>query len=86
MEINFKNIKTQNIEGKENVVDISKDLGNTIYNETQDIGELELARKIYLQEKIDLTNEEVEIVKKFLEKYYKAFIKEAIYKIINPKK
>ena len=85
MEINFKNIKTQNIEGKENVVDISKDLGNTIYNETQDIGELELARKIYLQEKIDLTNEEVEIVKKFLEKYYKAFIKEAIYKIINPK-
>jgi len=86
MKINFREIKTQDIEGKEQVLDISKDLGNTIYAETQDIGELELARKIYLQEKVDLTNEEVEIVKKFLEKYYKAFIKEGFYKIINPKK
>ena len=34
----------------------------------------------------DLSEEEVEITRRFLEKYYKAFIKEAIYKIINPKK
>ncbi len=86
MEINFKNIKTQDIEGKEQMLDISKDLGNTIYGETMDIGELELARKIYLQGKVELTTEEVDIVKKFIEKYYKAFIKEAFYKIINSKK
>lgn len=86
MKINFRKIKTQDIEGKEKVLDISKDLGNTIYLETQDIGELELARKIYLEGEIDLSEGEFEIVKSFLEKYYKAFIKEAIYKIINSKK
>lgn len=86
MKINFREIKTQDIEGKEQVLDISKDLGNTIYAETRDLGELELARKIYLEGEINLSEEEVGIIKAFMEKYYKAFIKEAFYKIINPKK
>lgn len=86
MKINFRDIKTLDIEGKEKVMDISKDLGNTIYLETQDIGELELARKIYLEGEVDLSEEEVEITRRFLEKYYKAFIKEAIYKVFNHKK
>jgi hypothetical protein len=86
MKINFKSVKTQDIEGKEQMLDISKDLGNTIYGETMDIGEVELARRIYLEGEIELSEGEVEIVKRFIEKFFKGFIKEGFYKIINPKK
>jgi hypothetical protein len=74
------------IEGKEQALDISKELGNTIYRETMDIGEVELARKIYLEGEVELSEGEVEIVKMFMERFFKGFIKEAFYKIINPKK
>lgn len=86
MKINFRNIKTLDIEGKEQTLDISKELGNTIYGETMDIGEVELARRIYLEGELDLSEEEVEIIKMFMEKFFKGFIKEAFYKIINSKK
>jgi len=86
MKINFRDFKTMDIEGKEQVLDISKELGNTIYRETMDIGELELARKIYLEGKLELSEGEVEIVKTFMERFFKGFIKEGFYKIINPKK
>lgn len=86
MKINFKNFKTMDIEGKEQVLDISKELGNTIYRETMDIGEVELARRIYLEGELELSEGEVEIIKTFMERFFKGFIKEAFYKIINPKK
>jgi len=86
MKINFRDFKTMDIEGKEQVLDISKELGNAIYRETMDIGEVELARKIYLEGELELSEGEVEIVKSFMERFFKGFIKEAFYKIINPKK
>jgi len=86
MKINFRDFKTMDIEGKEQALDISKELGNTIYRETMDIGEVELARKIYLEGEVELSEGEVEIVKMFMERFFKGFIKEAFYKIINPKK
>jgi len=86
MKINFRNIKALDVEGKEQMLDISKDLGNTIYGETMDIGEVELARRIYLEGELELSEGEVEITRRFIEKFFKGFIKEAFYKIINPKK
>ena len=66
MKINFRDFKTMDIEGKEQVLDISKELGNAIYRETMDIGEVELARKIYLEGELELSEGEVEIVKSFM--------------------
>ena len=86
MKINFRNIKALDVEGKEQMLDISKDLGNTIYGETMDIGEVELARRIYLEGELELSEGEVEITRRFIEMFFKGFIKEAFYKIINPKK
>ena len=86
MKINFRDIKTLDIEGKEQTLDISKELGNTIYSETMDIGEVELARRIYLEGELELSDGEVEIIKTFMERFFKGFIKEGFYKIINHKK
>lgn len=43
MKIDFRKIKVKDIEGKESNLDISKELGNTIYKNTPDLGELEFA-------------------------------------------
>ena len=65
--MNFKELKAKDIEGNEVTFDISKELGNGIYNSTTDIGELELARKIYLEKEVELSDEEKEIIKKYLD-------------------
>jgi hypothetical protein len=44
--IDFRKIEVKNIEGKKSALDLSKELGNAIYQKTADLGELELARKI----------------------------------------
>ena len=41
--LNFKAVPTRDIEGNLEPRDISKELGNFIYRETSDLGELDLA-------------------------------------------
>ena len=43
MKIDFRKIEVTDIEGNKSTFDISKELGNTIYQKTADLGELELA-------------------------------------------
>ena len=47
MKIDFRKIEVTDIEGNKSTFDISKELGNTIYQKTADLGELELAKRIY---------------------------------------
>ncbi|NLZ87402.1 MAG: hypothetical protein GX912_10515 [Gammaproteobacteria bacterium] len=90
MKIDFRKILVKDIEGNESTFDISKELGNDIYNKTADIGELELARELYLKGEIELDAIKVEILKKYIDEGYKAFVKEALNpildKVINLKK
>ncbi|MCS2620813.1 hypothetical protein NXW11_23260 [Bacteroides thetaiotaomicron] len=51
MEIDFRKIEVTDIEGNKSTFDISKELGNTIYKNTPDLGELDFAQAIYKQEK-----------------------------------
>lgn len=57
MKVNFKNIQVKDIEGNNSTVDIAKMLGNVIYQKTADLGELELAREIYKNGEVELTQE-----------------------------
>ena len=45
--IDFRKISVKDIEGNETLMDISKELGNSIYRNTPDLGELELAQELY---------------------------------------
>lgn len=84
MEIDFRNLPVRDIEGNLSPRDISKELGNYIYGETSDLGELDLAQRIYKEGHVELTPEEVETVRRYIEKGYKAFIKRAFNEVINP--
>lgn len=68
----------------------SKELGNTIYGKTADIGELELARDIYKNGKVDVDATNAAIIVKYVREVFLAFVQEAICPIlediINPKK
>ena len=90
MRIDFSKIDTQDIEGNKSTVNISKELGNAIYNKTADIGELELAREIYKQGEVEVDAEKASIIVKYVNETFLAFVKEAICPvledIINPKK
>jgi len=89
MKIDFKELAVKSIDDVDIVVDISKDLGNLIFKDTQDIGELELARSIYNSGEIDVDSNSASIIKKYIDIGFKAFVKETIDpvldKIINNK-
>lgn len=77
MEIDFRNLPVRDIEGNLSPRDISKELGNYIYGETSDLGELDIAMRIYKEGCIELTNEEVDKVRKYISKGFKAFVQKA---------
>lgn len=83
MQVDFKNLPVRDIEGNLVPRDISKELGNYIYSETSDLGELDLAQRIYKEGCVELTPEELNIVETYINKGYKAFIKKAFQEVIN---
>lgn len=89
MEIDFRKIEIENLDGSKESFDISKELGNAIFRKTQDLGELELAKHIYRKGAVDLTQEQAQVVRNYVEDTFLAFVKEAVLPklddIINPK-
>lgn len=81
--LNFKSVPTRDIEGNLEPRDISKELGNFIYRETSDLGELDLAQRIYKEGEIEASEEEIEIVRKYINGGYKAFVKKAFEEMIS---
>ena len=80
--LNFKAVPTRDIEGNLEPRDISKELGNLIYRETSDLGELDLAQRIYKEGEIEASEEEIEIVRKYINGGYKAFVKKAFEEML----
>lgn len=83
MRVDFRKVTTTALDGTEQEWDISKELGNTIYQKTADLGELELARRIYLDGEVDLTGEQVEVVRRYVREGFKAFVQEGVEKLLN---
>ncbi|WP_071146158.1 hypothetical protein [Bacteroides ihuae] len=88
--IDFRKIEVKNIEGKKSTVDISKELGNQIYQKTSDLGELELARTIYKDGEIEVDAGHAAILNRYIREGFLAFVQESVCpildEIINPKK
>lgn len=83
MKIDFRKIKLKDVEGNAFEMDIAKELGNSIYNETVDIGELELAREIYLKGEIDVDSVKAEVIRRYIDGGYRAFVKEALIPVLD---
>lgn len=81
--LNFKAVPTRDIEGNLEPRDISKELGNYIYRETSDLGELDLAQRIYKDGEVEVNENEIEIIRKYINNGYKAFVKKAFEEMVS---
>lgn len=81
--LNFKAVPTRDIEGNLETRDISKELGNYIYRETSDLGELDLAQRIYKDGEVEANESEIEIIRKYIDSGYKAFVKKAFEEMVS---
>ena len=69
MKVDFRKIRVRNIEGEEEVADISKTIGNVLYMNGQDIEECELGKAIYHDGEVELNEKAVETVKRFAKNF-----------------
>ncbi|MCS2867119.1 hypothetical protein [Bacteroides thetaiotaomicron] len=84
MKIDFRTIEVTDIEENKSTLDVSKELGNTIYNKTPDIGESDFAKEIYRQGEVEVDDQKAEIIRKYLEigKFF-AFVKKGVYEKLD---
>jgi len=66
IKVNFSEVKTEDLTGKEMKFDASKDLGNMLYRTTADLGDLDLAQRIYKGGVIELSVPERDKLKSFI--------------------
>lgn len=83
MKVNFKNIPIQNLEGEVTNTDISKELAQIIYSDAKEIKDLDLALDIYKNGELELTEDQLNTVKKYLANYFKAFVQKGFEDYIN---
>lgn len=65
----FRRIAVENIEGKVEDIDLSKQIGNALYMQGKDIVECELGRDIWHKGEVELTDEQAAAVKRFAAGY-----------------
>ena len=80
--LNFKILPVRDIEGKLEPFDFSKTFGNHIFNETFDLAEHELGRKIYFEGEIVVNEEELCIIQKYI-KNFKVIIRKAFEEMLS---
>lgn len=83
MLIDFRNITIKNIEGEESTVDISKDLGNLLYNSAVSQEGLEISRELYYNGEMDVTKDNVEVLKGIIAGNFLAVIQESLNPIFD---
>lgn len=81
----------KDIEGVETEINLDyQGLANYIFNQTKDLGELELARNLYKKGVIEIDSNSAEALKTYIHEAFNASVHEAIFpkldSIINSKK
>lgn len=66
MRVDFRTIGIKNIEGQIETADVSKQLGNLMYMQGQNIEECELGRDIYHNGVVELNSKQAEMVLRFI--------------------
>mgnify|MGYP000000704823 FL=1 len=84
MKIDFRNIEVTDLEGNKSTFDVRKELGNTIYNSTTDLGELEFAQEVYKHGEVEVDSEKAEIIRKYMEvgRFF-ARIKKGVFDLLD---
>lgn len=72
MKIDFRKIELTDLEGNKSTIDVSQKFANAIYQNTGDIGELELAREMYKNGEVELTSKQADSLKKYANLFVRA--------------
>ena len=80
--IDLSKVKIEGIDGKEIIIDVAKELAQVIFANTQSIEEHSFSMELYRNPVVELTDENKAIIEGYIEKYFKAYIKIAIKKIV----
>lgn len=65
--VDFRTIGIKNIEGQIETADVSKQLGNVMYMQGQNIEECELGRAIYHNGQVELNQKQEDMVRRFIQ-------------------
>lgn len=85
MKVDFRNVELKDIEGKVELYDLSKELGNAIYKKTADLGELDLAQRIYKEGEVEINDAEKEVIKKYVKQNFLAFVQLSVNEMLDKK-
>lgn len=85
MKVDFRKVELKDIEGNIEIYDLSKELGNAIYKKTADLGELDLAQRIYKQGEVEIDDAEKEVIKKYVKQNFLAFVQLAVNEMLELK-
>jgi hypothetical protein len=83
MKIDFSKVEVKDIEGNVTTVDISKELGNMMYLNAQDIAVADLGHEIYHKKEVELTKEQAQQVRLFVDEGFKAFVKRELLPVLD---
>ncbi len=73
----------EDIEGNKVAVDVSRELGNMMYLNAQDISVADLGREIYHKHEVELTDAQAKQVRIFVENGFKAILKRVLVPMLE---
>lgn len=74
MKVDFRKIEIESITGEKEVVDLSKVLGNTLYQQGKTLEVVELARSIWKDGEIEITDEDKKILEEQIPQIFPTYI------------
>lgn len=80
--VDFRQIDVKNIDGGIEKADVSKQLGNVMYMQGQNIEECELGKAIYHNGEVEMTQQQKDMVRRFI-KPWAFIIRSAIEETLN---
>ena len=80
--IDLSKITIQSIDGKEIIIDVAKELAQVIFANTQSIEEHSFSMELYRNPVVELTDYVRGIIEKYIDGYFKAYIKIAVRKML----
>ena len=83
MTIDLSKLQITMLDGSIKEYDFAKELAQVIFQNTQDIGEHAFSMELYKNPIVELTEDNKRIIKDYTDKYFKAFVKVAVNKIIE---
>lgn len=81
--MDLKNLQIEMIDGSFIEKDLSREIANLVYQNTTDIGMLDVAMTLYKTGEVEMDDNQKQIFKNIVDQNVKAFVKKAIFKAMD---